>query len=350
MLKASDIAILLNGRLVGDQQATANVICPVSTSHAEALAIVLSAHDMKNLSACKASIIIGPKAIANIEARVEAKAKIIIDRLDVTTLNTLLRYYKAEKYHLMEQENVSTVPGVYISKYATIGKDCHFMPGVRILNGVVIGDNVAIHSNTIVKEGTIIGNNVTIDSNNSIGNFSFEYMLNQIGEYERLESVGRVIIEDNVEIGSNNTIDRGTLGDTIIGRGTKIDNLVQIGHDCRIGPHCLIVSQSGIAGHTILGSRVTVHGQSAIAGHLHIGDGTVIQGKSGVSRSCPAGSRLFGYPARDSKAYMKSLAALNGLSRSSKNKPIKNTEHQKISWLDKLRQLFLSGQASLKPE
>lgn len=340
MLKASDIKILLNGRLVGDQQATANVICPVSASHADALTIILSAQDLKNLSTCKAGIIVGPKAIADIEA----KAKIIIDRLDVITLNTLLRYYKAEKYRLKEQENISTMLGVYISRHATIGKDCHFMPGVRILNGAIIGNNVAIHSNTIIKEGTIIGDNVTIDSNNSIGNFSFEYMLNQAGEYERLESVGRVIIKDDVEIGSNNTIDRGTLGDTIIGRGTKIDNLVQIGHDCHIGRHCLIVSQSGIAGHTTLGNRVIVHGQCAIAGHLHIGDGSVIQGKSGVSRSCPPGSRLFGYPARDSKAYMKSLATLHGLS---KGKPIKKSEPRAIRWLDKLRQVFSIGKASM---
>lgn len=135
------------------------------------------------------------------------------------------------------------------------------MPGVRIMNGVTIGNNVAIHANTVIKEGTVIGNNVTIDSNNSIGNYSFEYMSGKDGSYQRVESIGRVIIEDDVEIGCNNTIDRGTFGDTVIGKGSKIDNQVQIGHDCRIGKHCLIISQCGFAGHTVLGDHVVVHGQ-----------------------------------------------------------------------------------------
>ncbi|WP_163369477.1 UDP-3-O-(3-hydroxymyristoyl)glucosamine N-acyltransferase [Endozoicomonas acroporae] len=343
MLNALDIAQQLHGRLFGDGNITVDSICPVSASRPDALAIVLSKHDLKFIDHCQAAIVVGPAAIGNIKAPV----KIVIDALDVTLLNHLLRYYKAEKYHLLDQENVSTIPGVFIGKHARIGKGCHFMPGVRIHNGAVIGDNVAIHANTVIKEGTVVGNNVTIDSNNSIGNFSFEYMLNSSGEYERLESIGRVIIEDNVDIGCNNTIDRGTLGDTVIGRGSKIDNLCQIGHDCRIGQHCLIISQSGVAGHTILGNRVTVHGQSAIAGHLHIGDGTVIQGKSGVSRSCPPRSKLFGYPARDSHQYMKSLATLNALSKGKAPMiPTRNVKslkpgreaHGEASWFGKIRQ------------
>ena len=311
MLNALDIAQRLHGRLFGDGSITVDAVCPVLGSRPDALAIVLSKHDLEFIDHCQAPIVVGPEAIG----KIKAPAKVVIDALDVTLLNRLLRYYKAEKYHLLDQENVSTIPGVFIARHARIGKGCHFMPGVRIHNGAVIGDNVAIHANTVIKEGTVIGNNVTIDSNSSIGNFSFEYMLNSAGDYERLESIGRVIIEDDVDIGCNNTIDRGTLGDTVIGRGSKIDNLCQIGHDCHIGQHCLIISQSGVSGHTTLGNRVTVHGQSGIAGHLDVGDGTVIQAKSGVSRSCPARSKLFGYPARDSRQYMKSLATLNALSK-----------------------------------
>ena len=310
MFKACEIASFLKGQLDGDKDAVFDSIQSVANCVAGNLTIVLSKQDLKYVSDCQADIIIGPKDILSSKAR----SRIVVDQLDVSLINQLLRAYKVQKYQLNDQENISEFPDVYIGKNTRIGKGCHFMPGVKIMNGVEIGDNVAIHANTVIKEGTIIGNNVTIDSNNSIGNFSFEYMIGEHQQYERLESIGRVIIEDNVEMGSNNTIDRGTLGDTVIGYGTKIDNLVQIGHDCRIGRHCLMISQSGIAGHSSLGNRVVVHGQVAIAGHLSIGDNSVIQGKSGVSRSCPPNSKLFGYPARDSREYMKSLATLHSLS------------------------------------
>ncbi|MET4696192.1 UDP-3-O-(3-hydroxymyristoyl)glucosamine N-acyltransferase [Endozoicomonas lisbonensis] len=310
MFKACEIASFLHGQLHGDKDTGFDTIQSVADSVAGNLTIVLSKPDLKYVSDCQADIIVGPQDILSSKAR----SKVIVDQLDVSLINQLLRAYKIEKYQLNDQGNISKFPNVYIGKHTRIGRGCHFMPGVKIMNGVEIGDNVAIHANTVIKEGTIIGNNVTIDSNNSIGNFSFEYMLGEQQQYERIESVGRVIIEDHVEIGSNNTIDRGTLGDTVIGRGTKIDNLVQIGHDCRVGQHCLMISQSGIAGHSRLGNRVVVHGQVAIAGHLTIGDNSVIQGKSGVSRSCPPGSKLFGYPARDSREYMKSLATLHSLS------------------------------------
>lgn len=336
MISVSDVASLLNGKLEGDSQAEVSSICSVANSRAGAMAIVLSKSDSKHLGNCKADIIVGPPEVRASTAR----TKIILEHLDAQRLNQLLRFYKVKKYRLDDQENVSTFPGVHIAKHAKIGKDCYFMPGVRIMNGVVIGDNVAIHANTVIKEGTIIGNNVTIDSNNSIGNYSFEYMLNAQKAYERVESVGRVIIEDDVEIGSNNTIDRGTLSDTIIGRGTKLDNLIQIGHDSSLGKHCLMISQSGIAGHTHVGNRVIIHGQVAIAGHLTIGDNSVIKGKSGVSKSCPANSELIGYPARDTKTYLRSLAALNELARQRRSKPRTSEPAREVGlvrrWLDRL--------------
>ena len=310
MFEACEIASFLKGRLVGEKETGFTAIRSVTDSLPGHLAIVLSKQDLKKVNECQADIIIGPEDILSSKAR----SKVIVDQLNTGLINQLLRAYKVEKYQLHDQGNISEFPDVYIGKHTRIGKGCHFMPGVKIMNGVEIGDNVAIHANTVIKEGTVIGNNVTIDSNNSIGNYSFEYMLDANQAYERLESIGRVIIEDNVEIGANNTIDRGTLGNTVIGYGTKIDNLVQIGHDCQIGKHCLMISQSGIAGHSRLGNRVIVHGQVAIAGHLSIGDNSVIQGKSGVSRSCGPNSKLFGYPARDSREYMKSLATLHALS------------------------------------
>jgi UDP-3-O-[3-hydroxymyristoyl] glucosamine N-acyltransferase len=319
MIKVSEIAQILGGKVVGDESIEILTIRPVSSDEKGGLAIVFAKSDLKGLSETLADVIVGPKVVLE----TQAKTKIIIDELDADKLNQLMRFYKVHKYQLFDQCNTSDTPDVYIGKHCQIGENCHFMPGVKIMNGVTIGNNVAIHANTVIKEGTVIGNNVTIDSNNSIGNYSFEYMTGKLTRYERVESVGRVIIQDDVEIGCNNTIDRGTLGNTVIGRGTKIDNLVQIGHDCKIGQHCLLVSQTGFAGHTILEDNVIVHGQAGTAGHLTIGKNSVVKAKSGVSHSFPENSDLFGYPAKDARSYYKNLAMLNKLTNNSK-KPSSN--------------------------
>ncbi len=317
MITVSEIAQIVDGHIDGDPSVKIDHIRPVKSDQIGGLAIIFSKKDLKGISETSADVILGPKEILSSVA----KTKIVINALDVEKLNHLMRYYKAKKYQLHDQANTSTQPDVYIGKHCHIGEGCHFMPGVKIMNGVTIGNNVAIHANTVIKEGTVIGNNVTIDSNNSIGNFSFEYMTGKQNRYERVESVGRVIIGDHVEIGCNNTIDRGTLGDTIIAQGTKIDNLVQIGHDCHIGKHCLLVSQTGFAGHTTLEDNVIVHGQAGTAGHLTIGKNSVIKAKSGVSHSFPANSDLFGYPAKDARTYYKNLAVLNKLSQKKEQKP-----------------------------
>lgn len=311
MIKVSEIAQIFAGTIEGNTSLEVSHIRPIQSDEQGGLAVVFSKSDIKHISETLADVVVGPKEIL----RSNAKTKILVEKLDVDKFNQLLRYYKVNKYQLFDQGNTSDTPDVYIGKHCTIGKNCHFMPGVKIMNGVTIGENVVIHANTVIKEGTVIGNNVTIDANNSIGNFSFEYMTGKRERYERVESVGRVIIEDNVEIGCNNTIDRGTLGDTIIARGTKIDNLIQIGHDCHIGRDCLIVSQVGLAGHTILEDGVILHGQVGTAGHIIIGKNSVVKAKSGVSHSCSANSDLFGYPAKDAREYYKNLAMLNKLTK-----------------------------------
>ncbi|WP_261884306.1 UDP-3-O-(3-hydroxymyristoyl)glucosamine N-acyltransferase [Vibrio pelagius] len=325
MLTVSEISLVLGGVVEGDASAIVSRISSIAQSTEECAAIVISQKDEKKLSETKAAVVIGPAAVR----LAPAKTKIILNKLDVDKLNDLLRYYRVNKYQLFDQDNTSEKPDVYIGKHCSIGENCHFGPGVIIMNGVTIGNNVAINANSVIKEGTVIGNNVTIDSNNSIGNFSFEYMTGKHSRYERVESVGRVIIEDNAELGCNNTIDRGTLGDTIIGRGTKIDNQVQIGHDCQLGENCLIVSQVGLAGHTIFGHGVIAQGQVGTAGNIKIGDNSIIKAKSGVSRSFPANSDLFGYPAKDSKSYFKNLAALDALTKARSNKKVQQEPEKK---------------------
>ena len=313
MMKVSDIAQLLAGEIYGDADFAIQTICSVRDAKPLSAALVYSPKDAKALSETQADVIIGPTEI--LKYREQVKALVVIKKLDVQSLNNLLRTYKVNKYKLFDQGNTSDIPDVYIGKYCTIGQNCHFSPGVKIMNGVTIGDNVAINANTIIKEGTVIGDNVTIDTNNSIGNFSFQYMTGITTKYERVESIGQVIIADDVDIGCNNTIDRGSFGNTVIGRGTKIDNQVQIGHDCQIGSNCLLVSQCGLAGNTILGNNVIIQGQVGTAGNLSIGNNSIVKAKSGVSRSFPNNSNIFGYPAKDSKEYFRNLSTLNLLTK-----------------------------------
>ncbi|MCG5575383.1 UDP-3-O-(3-hydroxymyristoyl)glucosamine N-acyltransferase [Klebsiella pneumoniae] len=311
MFNVVEIASLIEGHAYGDLGVRVDCIRPVLGREQGGLAIIFKKNDLNFLPECNAEVIVGPSGILNFKA----KAYIVIPFLNVDKINLLLRQYKVRKYKLYDQGNTSGIADVYIGKHCRIGTGCHFMPGVKILNGVTIGNNVAINCNTVIKEGTIIGDNVTIDSNNSIGNYSFEYMATVGNSYQRVESIGRVIIHDFVEIGANNTIDRGTLGDTIIGMGTKLDNQIQIGHDCKIGSNCLIVSQVGFSGHTVLGDYVIVQGQVGTAGNVSIGSHSTIKAKSGVSHSFPENSDIFGYPATDSRTYFKNVAVLKKLAK-----------------------------------
>lgn len=202
-------------------------------------------------------------------------------------------------------------------------------PNVVLGDGVEIGHGTVIGANTVIGPGVAIGRNCTIASNVTIdcaflgsdvvvhpgariGTEGFGW-LDHARSNRKIPQLGRVIVQDNVEIGANSTIDRGALGDTVIGEGTKIDNLVQIGHNCRIGRYCLIAAQSGLSGSTILEDGVLMAGGTGTAGHLTIGAGSVVYGRAGVSKSWPAGSKLFGAPARDVKEYWRETAMLRRL-------------------------------------
>ena len=177
-------------------------------------------------------------------------------------------------------DNTQLVSSVYLGRNARIGRDCIIYPGVRLLDDTVVGDNVIIHSSTVV------------------GSDGFGFAKSETG-LKKIKQIGRVEIADDVEIGSNCSIDRGALGPTKIGQGTKIDNLVQIAHNVEIGRHSIIVSQVGISGSTKVGNGVVLAGQVGLIGHIEIGDGVTIGAQSGVSKSVEPGKTLFGYPARE---------------------------------------------------
>ncbi|MRS02315.1 UDP-3-O-(3-hydroxymyristoyl)glucosamine N-acyltransferase [bacterium] len=220
--------------------------------------------------------------------------------------------------------------GAFVSKEAIVGKDASIYPcvciadGVRIgdrvtiypnvtlYEGAIVGDDVTLHAGVSVREGCRIGNRVTIHNGSIIGADGFGYVPDGQAWF-KIPQIGIVVIDDDVEIGAGTTIDRAALEVTRIGRGTKIDNLVQVAHNCTIGEDCVIVAQTGIAGSSKLGKHVTLGGQSGIADHITIGDNAMVAGQSGVFGSVAPGEVLSGTPAIPHKTRLKAEAVFSRL-------------------------------------
>ena len=196
-----------------------------------------------------------------------------------------------------------------IAKSATIGKGTVIQPNVFVGNNVSIGENCLIHPNVTIYDNCIIGNNVIIHAGTVLGGDAFYYNKRN-GTWDKFFSVGRVIIEDDVEIGSGCTIDKGVTGDTTIKTGSKLDNQIQVGHDTVIGKKCLIASQCGIAGCVVIEDEVTLWGQVGVISGITIGKKTVVYAQSGVSRSLEGGKTYFGSPAEEAREKMKEIASL----------------------------------------
>ena len=205
--------------------------------------------------------------------------------------------------------NVAIGPFAVVRDGATVGDNVAIFQGVSIEAGCSIGENTIIYPNVVVYDGSIIGRGCVIHSNCVIGSDGYGFATNR-GKHHKIPQVGIVRIEDDVEIGAGTTIDRAAFGETVIGEGTKIDNLVQIGHNVKIGRHCLIVSQVGIAGSTELGDYVAVGGQSGLSGHLKIGNRVQIGGGSAIVENTPDGAKVMGYPAVPFRQFARREAAL----------------------------------------
>ena len=192
---------------------------------------------------------------------------------------------------------VSVGPHVVISDDVVIGDGTTLHAGVYLGPGARLGNDCVLHASVVIKDHTVLGNRVTVHSGSVIGTDGFGYQTVQ-GKHLKIEQVGIVQIDDDVEIGSCTTIDRARFGRTHIGAGSKIDNLVQIGHNVVTGKHCIIVSQTGISGSTRLGNYVVMAGQVGVAGHLEIGDQVTFLAKSGVTKSVLEAGAYTGYPAK----------------------------------------------------
>ncbi len=199
---------------------------------------------------------------------------------------------------------------VVVGRGCTIGSSVMIFPNVVLYPDVQIGDNVLIHSGVIIRESCRIGNGVILQNGVVIGSDGLGFASTKDGGFYKIVQSGRVILEDDVEIGANTMVDRAAVGDTVIRKGAKLDNLIQVGHGSQIGENCVLAAQAGLAGSTRLGRGVWVGGQVGFAGHLDVGDGAVITAQSGTSHDIPPKAVVSGSPAFDNKTWLRSVAVL----------------------------------------
>ncbi|CAA6811816.1 MAG: UDP-3-O-[3-hydroxymyristoyl] glucosamine N-acyltransferase (EC [uncultured Sulfurovum sp.] len=234
-----------------------------------------------------------------------------------------LKLALASKFFAHEILTIGATPMVgkncSIDNKATFGKGVVLGDNVTIMAGVYVGDNVNIASNTLiypnvtVYHGSIIGANCIVHAGTVIGSDGYGFAHTREGEHIKIYQNGNVLIEDNVELGANCVIDRAVFGSTYIRYGSKLDNLIQVAHNCDIGAHSLLAAQVGLAGSTTTGRNIVMGGQSATAGHLHLGDFTTIAGKGGVTKSLKGSKTYAGFPAIDHKIWLRLQAKLSFL-------------------------------------
>jgi UDP-3-O-[3-hydroxymyristoyl] glucosamine N-acyltransferase len=212
----------------------------------------------------------------------------------------------------------SDVTGAYISRGAKVGSGCKIYPTSYIGVNCTIGENCIIYPGVVVLSNSIVGNNCILQAGVVIGGDGYGYAHTDLGEHIKVHHFGNVVLEDSVEIGANSTIDRAVFGSTIIKKGTKIDNLVMVAHNCKVGENCIIVSQAGLAGSSKLGRNVIMGGQSATGGHVEVGDFATIAGRGGVSKNLEGGKTYAGFPIMEHKDWLRHNAKIKKLTEAKK--------------------------------
>jgi UDP-3-O-[3-hydroxymyristoyl] glucosamine N-acyltransferase len=320
-----ELAELVQGTIHGDRDLVLHGARPITDAAPGDITFVESEKYAKYLHGCRASAAVVPFVIA-------ANGKSLIqvrDALDafVTIVRHLQGWTEPAACGIDSRAAVHpravVHPRANVGAFAVVGEDSVVGPGCWIHSGAVIGrrcrigSDVILHPQVVLYDGTVIGDRVIIHAGAVIGADGFGYRCRG-GRHWKVPQLGHVEIGDDVEIGAGTTIDRGTFQATVIGAGTKIDNLVQVGHNCRIGQHNLIVSQVGVGGSSTTGDFVILAGQAGVADHLRIGDGAIVGAKAGVSRDVPAGQRVLGIPAtaeHDQKRIMITLEKLPEMRR-----------------------------------
>ena len=302
---AKQIADFIGGRVEGNEQATVSTFAKIEEATEGAITFLSNPKYTSYIYDTKASIV-----LINDDLELEHAVEPTLIRVPnaYECVAKLMQMYAAS---LPKKTGVD--PLAFISKTAEIGKDVYVGPFTYIGDGVKIGDGTRIFPNVTIYDGCRIGKNVTIHAGAVIGADGFGFAPNQEG-YEKIPQLGIVIIEDDVEIGANTCVDRSTMGETIIHKGVKLDNLIQVAHNCEIGENTVMSAQVGMAGSTKIGAWCMVGGQAGFSGHIKIADKTFIGAQSGViSNTKGNGEQLIGAPAIDPKVFFKAQAVMKRL-------------------------------------
>lgn len=297
---AKQIADFIGGRVEGNELATVNTFAKIEESTEGAITFLSNPKYTPYIYETKASIVLINE---DLELEKPVSATLIRVKNAYECVAKLLQMYAAS---LPKKTGVH--PLAFVAESAEIGNDVYVGPFTYVGEGVKIGDGSVINPNVTIYDGCQIGKNVTIHAGSVIGADGFGFAPNQEG-YEKIPQVGIVIIEDNVEIGANTCVDRSTMGQTIIRKGVKLDNLIQVAHNCEIGENTVMSAQVGMAGSTKIGSWCMVGGQAGFAGHIHVADRTMVGAQCGViSNTKGNGENLIGSPAMDPKDFFKAKA------------------------------------------
>lgn len=310
---AKDIAFMLNGTVEGDPLVVANHLAKIEEGSTGSLSFLANPKYEQYLYTTNASVV-----IVNNDLKLTAAVNTTLIRVEnaYSSFTLLLEQYNTiklnksgieEPHFIHASAKIGDKPYIgafsYVSQGVIMGDNCKIYPGCYIADNVKLGNNVTLFPGVKVYFDCIIGDNVVIHSGAVIGSDGFGFAPNADGSYNKIPQIGNVVIEDNVEVGANTTVDRATMGSTYIRKGAKLDNLVQIAHNVDIGTNTVIAAQAGIAGSTKIGESVMLGGQVGVVGHISLANGTKIQAQSGVSRTIKeegkswAGSPAIGYTA-----------------------------------------------------
>jgi len=321
---AHELGLMLNGTVEGDPLVSVKQLAKIEEAQSGSLSFLANPKYEQYLYTTDASVVI----VNNDQALAEpVKATLIRVPNAYSAITVLLEKYNTLKLNKTGIEQPSFVhpsakigENAYIGAFAYVGpnvktgSNCKIYPGCYIADDVILGDNVTLFPGVKVYFDCVIGNNVIIHSGTIIGADGFGFAPVGDGTYSKISQIGNVIIEDNVEIGSNTTVDRATMGSTIIRKGVKLDNLIQVAHNVEIGANTVVAAQTGISGSTKIGENCIIGGQVGVVGHITIARGTQIQAQSGVSRTLTEeGKKWMGSPAFPYNDHMRSQIVINRL-------------------------------------
>jgi UDP-3-O-[3-hydroxymyristoyl] glucosamine N-acyltransferase len=318
-LTAQAVADLVGGRLLGDGGVVVSSVGPIDRAGPGALTMAVSPRYAPALAGSAASAVLVPPALA--EAVAGPAARVVVPDPYGAMVRVIRRLFPAEDLPpgidpsarigagTRLGADVTIGPQSVIGRDVVIGDRCRLGVGVVLGDGVVVGEDTRMDARVVCYAGAHVGRRVVAKAGAVIGGDGFGYLSGASG-HSRIPHVGACILEDEVEIGSNSTVDRGSVDDTVIGRGSKLDNLVHVGHNVRIGAHCLLMAGVGVAGSTRVGDGAILAGHVGVTDHLHIGAGARIAAKSAVFGDVEPGLVISGHPARPHRQFLRAQAAL----------------------------------------